>query len=211
MRMNKTMQLTSKRNFGALLALVFCMPLLPGCAFHGDGVSGHVYEIIDPNKPVEGENIRPLADAYVVAIWDGTVPLPASATSVCLAITLVRSDANGQFHVPGWFKFPKLYPVTEVRQPNGFAHKAGFERIFPTSNSSAYDRYMKKSTESPELRLRYLARTISRICSDRESEEARMLAPLYTTVYEEAKLLPATSGSARGDFDQIKYEATKPN
>lgn len=169
------------------------MPLISGCAFHGDGVTGHVYEIIDPNKPGVGDNIRPLADAYVVAIWDGTVPLPASAGSVCLAITLVRSDANGQYRVPGWFKFPKLYPVTEVRQPSGFAHKGGFERIFPESNPSAYDRYMVKSTAPPNVRLDYLRGTISRMCSDREDEETKALSPLYKSVYEEAKTLPVTS------------------
>lgn len=191
--MKKRSRQISKHNLGALLALLLCAPQLPGCAFHSDGVTGHVYEIIDPNKPGVGDNIRPLADAYIVAIWDGTVPLPATSGSVCLAIKLVRSDANGQYRVPGWFKFPKLYPVTEVRDANVFAHKGGFERIFPESNPSAYELYMVKATAPPDVRLVYLSRTISRMCGDREAESTKALSPLFKAVYEEAKTLPVTS------------------
>lgn len=191
-RMSKISRQTSKHYLGVLLALLLCAPLLPGCAFHGDGVTGHVYEIIDPNKPGVGDNIRPLADAYVVASWDGTIPTPAHASGVCLAVKMVRSDANGQYRIPGWLKLPKLYPVWDMRRGGIYAYKGGYEGKDPGTYPPDNEMYFAKSTAPPNVRLDFLLGVVSRTCSDREDEETKELSLLYKAVYEEAKTLPVT-------------------
>jgi hypothetical protein len=89
--------------------------LLAGCASHGAGVEGQVFEAMS-EAPVGQEARRPSADAYVLVHWTGTLPQFGHASSMCLRAAIGKTDERGRFEVPGWWAAPKIYPVI-LRDP----------------------------------------------------------------------------------------------
>lgn len=196
---------TNNRKFpspggGALLILLLCAPLLSGCAFYGGGVSGYVYEWVDQSKPPREENIKPVPDAYVVAIWGGTVPRPIDATSTCLNVKLGKTDANGHYDIPGWFRFPRFYPVFMDKVATR-EYKHGYEyKEWLTSGQFN----LVPSTQTPDERINFLRRAASFYCEEIGEDLHRELAPLYRAIFDEAQSLKGVSPTERYVIDGLR-------
>lgn len=199
--MKKTSRQISKHHFGTLIAVLLCAPLLPGCAFYRSGVSGYVYEWVDPSKQPTQDNLKPVADAYVVAKWSGTVPTPvAHATSNCLHVALARTDSTGRYEIPGWFRFPKFYPVF-VNKPSINEYKPGYVN---KEWLSSMQFNLVPSTQTPDERIESLYRTASYYCEEIGDDLHRTLLPLYKALLEEAQSLKGVSPTQRYVIDGLR-------
>lgn len=196
--MGANLQQFFNRNLGALLALLFCAPLLPGCAFYGGGVSGYVYEWVDQSKPPTKDNLKPVPDAYVVATWSGTVPTPiAHATSTCLNVKLGKTDAAGRYEISGWFRFPHLYPVF-MNEAGVSEYKPGYEHKDWVVNGLGTAQFnLVPSTQTPDQRLEFIDDIIDFYCREMGNDLYRELLPMYKTALQEVQSVRGASPNLR--------------
>src|SRR5262245_57574755 len=100
--------------------------LLAGCAWHGTGVEGQVFEVVETRLPS--------ADAYVIVYWTATAPDIAHFRTMCLHATIGKTDERGRFEVPGWWGAPKIRPVIP-HAPEVMVYKPGFDRKADSRNT----------------------------------------------------------------------------
>ena len=169
--------------------------LLAGCASHGAGVEGQVFEAMS-EAPLGQEARRPSADAYVVVHWTGTLPQFGHASSMCLHAAIGKTDERGRFEVPGWWAAPKIYPVI-LRDPAVMVYKPGFDEQSGRRNpGDPIVRTLTRSQLVGEQRLARLSTLAESGCLDPDTfktiplgDPQGIAAGFYRALYEEAQAL----------------------
>lgn len=97
---------------------VLLLMFVSGCALHGEGIHGTVRE---------GDGAS--SNAFVIAKWDGVIPRPAEGADVCLHTSITKTDADGNFELPGWWNpLSLLNLVPIIKRSTGISvYKPGFE------------------------------------------------------------------------------------
>lgn len=153
--------------------------MLSSCTLNGCSISGRVLEV--------GTEI-PVVDAIVVVTWDGSISAIVDSKTVCVHVESTKTDAEGRYKVPGWFKRSSVGWVTNVG-PIVDVYKAGYEQPkFGQENV-----HLERSTSSPQQRLADLQRKSFAIrrCSSPEAN-GRELIPLFRAFHDEARVLART-------------------
>ncbi len=160
----------------AMLVLVL-MPLV-GCAatLSGTPVDGQVLE--------EGTN-KPIADAIVVALWQGHLATFAHGRTVCYHVLSTTTDAQGRYHFPAWEK-----PITHDWQRNVrheavvvYAYRPGLE----TSRYTKTTVYLKPFIGETKDRLAYLLRVLGVTSCGAQDESEKNLISLRRALLDEVK------------------------
>jgi len=166
------------------------LAVLTGCAPYGSFVHGQVFEVVNPDAPLLDWRKVPVADTFVVVTWDGTIPQPAHAGSVCLNASITRTDERGRFTVPSWWALPKPYPVIDVRA-DVFAYKPGFQQEPHYGSSDGVEVILVKTRRPPKDRLLSLI-GMSEVGCEKGKEirdPENNLTAYYKAIYEEARQL----------------------
>jgi hypothetical protein len=169
--------------------------LLAGCAWHGAGVEGQVFEA-NPEVPMSQGARLPSADAYVIVYWTATLPDIAHASSMCLHAAIGKTDERGRFEVSGWWAAPKIRPVIP-RDPAVIVYKPGFDQQFNAGNPGGpIVRTLVRSKLTAEERVAQLSMIAEAGCFDRETFKTLPLEDpqgiserFYRVLYEEAQAL----------------------
>jgi hypothetical protein len=198
-----------------VIRIFFLAAILNGCAFHDSAIRGQVVELINPQSSVFNERFKPISDAYVLASWNGyhfAFPEPGQ---VCINNTLVKSDSNGFFIVPGWWHFPKLYPVFDIHQSLR-VYKKGYVSYGITQKYYEGDPQglvvLVKDIRNNNLRLSYLGLLtwVGSCNTDYVWEYDPNFDEWYKALYEEATSLSApTDNFGRGGLSDVRDKALK--
>src|SRR5262245_18596724 len=178
--------------------LMGAIALLAGCAWHGAGVEGQVFE-------VSQETWLPSADAYVVVYWTANAPGIAHFSTMCLHATIGKTDERGRFEVPGWWGVPKIRPVFP-HAPGVAVYKPGFDRQPGSGNADGQMVHtLVRSKLRAQERVAVLASIADAGCFDREAQKTiplddpqQVAERFYRALYDEAQALgplPRTSDS----------------
>ena len=163
--------------------------LVSGCGFHGSNVSGYVYEWVDQSKPLSMDNLKPVNNAYVVAIWTGTIPRPIDAGSTCLNVKLGKTDENGYYQIPGWYRIPRFYPVL-MNEVAIRKYKSGYKQ-------KEWTHFLVPAMQTADDRIRYIDSIVSIPCQEIGNDLYRELLPLYEAALQEAQSLKGVSPELR--------------
>lgn len=170
--------------------------LLAAGASHGTSVEGQVFEVVNPEAPMSQWTRVPSADAYVIVHWQGTIPRPGHAESVCLHAAIGKTDARGRFEVSGSWAAPKGFPVIR-RDPAVMVHKPGFDQQSDfRSGGSPVVRTLVRSKLAAEQRVALLSMYAETGCRDHDTFKTIPLGDpqgvatrFYRALYEEAQAL----------------------
>lgn len=179
-----------------LCSSILFVTALSGCSSFGGGVKGDVREVVYTDGSHGERKEIPASNSFVLVEWSGIVPRPVDATSVCLHASIVATDANGHFEVPGWVAFPKPYFVYGVGHVTR-VYKPGFE-------ITGFDEWGEKGTitlvrssKSAVERLNVLD-DLARypFCSERNDNidaSRQILHDYYQAIYDEVIHLNAST------------------
>jgi len=173
-----------------LFASALGLAVLAGCAPYGSFVHGQVFEVVNPDAPLPKWRKVPVSDAFVVVKWDGIIPQPAHAGSVCLNASITRTDELGRFAVPSWWAVPKLYPVIDVKAQVS-AYKPGFQQEPHYGSSDGVEVILVKTQRPPKDRFYSLVITSRAGCEEGQEirDPGNNLSAYYKALYEEARQL----------------------
>jgi hypothetical protein len=176
--------------------LMGAIGVLAGCAWHGAGVEGHVFETVSPEAPTRQGARVPSADAYVIVYWTAALPDIAHASTMCLHAAIGKTDERGHFEVPGWWAAPKIRPVIP-HDPGVMVYKPGFDQQPDSRNpGGSIVRTLVRSKLAAEERVAVLSMIAEAGCFDRDTfktipfEDPQGVAEhFYRALYEEAQAL----------------------
>jgi hypothetical protein len=121
-----------------ILGLLICTCIV-ACGYHGGSARGRVLEVQNPSSHPSEWTKRPVADADVTVFWyGGVLDNTVHVSSVCLGHATGKTDNQGWYDVPGWWRRPKLKPIARVRTvahvyKEGYTfipHEAGLDRVW---------------------------------------------------------------------------------
>jgi hypothetical protein len=190
--------------------LMAAIGLLAGCAWHGSGVEGHVFEM--------GTDTRlPSADAYVVVYWTATAPGIVHFSTMCLHATIGKTDERGHFEVPAWWSAPKIRPVFP-HAPEVMVYKPGFDRQADSRNTGdPMVHALVRSKLTAEERVAVLSLIAEAGCFDRQAykpiplEDPQGVAEhFYRALYEEAQALGPLPRTSDGYLVTLREKAGVP-
>lgn len=178
-----------------LVAFFSLVLSLPACALSGNAIAGKILE--------EGTD-KPIPNAIVIVLWDGSVPSLADSHSVCVHVDTTVTDSKGNYHFAPWRKRSKFGPVIDVG-PVVSAYKAGYEQMLLGEPQSAH---LAPFRGERVKRLQYIERLkqATAHCAS-PNAEGKNLIPLYQALYAEAKSLAQTNNEqdiANGFLSWIK-------
>lgn len=153
---------------------------------------GEVFEVLNPKDPFDQWKRVPVAGAFVFVQWKGFAPQPFHGRSVCLHLSVTRTDAHGRFSVPSWWAPPKPYPVID-NEPRVWAGKG---RLVHKSDGHtgphSVEVLLVKDQRPPGERLFLIEGDFHTSC-DRHARKIRdldgSLAAFYRELHEEARQL----------------------
>jgi hypothetical protein len=204
-------------NWAAPLLVAGAIGLLAACASHGASVEGQVFEAVNPEAPMSQRTRFPSADAYVIVHWQGTVPQPGHAGSVCLHAAIGKTDERGRFEVSGWWAAPKVYPVIQ-REPAVMVYKPGFDQQSDDRDPGApVVRTLVRSKLAAEQRVALLSMYAEAGCRDDDTfktiplgDPQGIAARFYRALYEEAQALGPLPPALHHHLASLREKAGVP-
>lgn len=161
----------------ALLAVLIL--LLNGCVWWGGSVNGQV---------LDKETKEPVADAFVVVLWNGQASSLVHSQLVCIHAESARSDSQGNFRVKGWIRLANIMLVSDI-EPSIRAYKVGYGE----DSRAKKMLYLAPFTGNREARFEFLKRMVSGTSCDSAAGESRKnLFPILEALYREADSLAVT-------------------
>jgi len=178
-----------------LLTALSLLPLSACAGLSGGPIEGRVLEA--------GTN-KPIAEAIVVARWEGHLASYAHGKTVCYHVLTTTTNGEGQYRFPAWNK-----DITEDWQKNIRpervlidAYKPGY-RFHSAPEDRANDRVLAPFTGGRGERLEYLSSFTGMQCGSRDNY-SKQLAPLYRSIYEEARGLAVTKEERRSVSNRLR-------
>lgn len=204
-------------NWTALILLGGAVGLLAACASRGASVEGQVFEAVNPEAPMIQWTRLPSADAYVIVHWQGTIPKPGHAGSVCLHAAIGKTDERGRFKVAGWSAAPKVYPVIQW-EPTVMVYKPGFDQQPDYRDpGTPIVRTLARSKLVAEQRVALLSMYADAGCRDHDTFKTIPLGGLqgvaahfYRALYEEAQALGPLPPGSDHDLATLREKAGVP-
>lgn len=204
-------------NWTALILVAGAIGLLAPCASHGASVEGQVFEVVNPEVPMDQWTRVPSADAYVIVHWQGTIPRLGHAESVCLHAAIGKTDARGRFEVAGSWAAPKGFPVIR-KDPTVMVHKPGFDQQSDfRSGGTPVVRTLVRSKLAAEQRVALLSMYAETGCRNHDTFKMIALGDpqgvathFYRALYEEAQALGPLSAAADHDLATLREMAGVP-
>jgi hypothetical protein len=98
-----------------ILGVLICTCIV-ACGYRGGSAQGRVLEVENPSAHPSEWTKLPVPDADVTVFWYGDVlDNPVHANSVCLGHASGKTDEQGWYDIPGWWRRPTLKPIASVR------------------------------------------------------------------------------------------------
>lgn len=179
-----------------LVLLWLAILFLTACVLSSCAVSGKVVE--------DGTN-KPIAGAFVAALWEGIVSVPGHAHQVCVHIEGAITDANGKYKFDRWSKSSSGF-VSDL-EPDVTSYKAGYGWPDHTSQKREVE-LLTPFRGTKEDRLKFLLRVVSATRCASAGSSSKNIYPMYKAIYEEAKSIAVTAEDWQ-TVDILREEAAR--
>ncbi len=141
-------------------------------------------------RVVDKDTGKPIAGAYVVAAWRGSLISPPERVSICFHVDVTMTDKEGKFSFFDWSGNIDPLLVNRRMHPEVF-YKAGYywnlSKPFPIINKTFV---LTPHSGTPEERFEQIKARIPTECGYEDGP--RKLVPLMKAIYAEAKAAAIT-------------------
>jgi hypothetical protein len=137
---------------------------------------------------MDKETEQPVADAYVIAHWEGYAGGTAGdGNMICFRVAVTKTGQDGKYHFPAWKNTGK-WSSTSMQHITVYAYKSGYLLDKRAEGETSYlHRFSGKEREKIDL-----IKTVARqtVCSH-SGESRRELYDLREELYRKADAIPA--------------------
>ena len=177
----------------AALGLGLVLVSLKACSLSNGAIDG---EVLDQSTK------KPVAGAIVVVTWIGDVSKLVDSGSTCYHVETARTDANGKYHIPGWWSSSVNFSIS-VRPPSADVYKPGYTR--PRIDSTLRSILIAPFVGAKDEYFDSLSAIAGSNSCSGGGTSRRKLSLLYDAMTEENSIAETPSQKQKIDF--IRYQA----